>query len=374
MKRLLVCMLVLVLGGCRNPAQSQEQGSTALADSAGPVNQKVSQARRNAITRAVDKAAPAVVSINVIEARRGRGRGMRNPFFERFFGRGERRRKVQNVGSGFIISEDGYIVTNDHVAGDAEKVTVSLSSGETIDARLVGTDAASDIALLKANYDEPLPHVEFARDARPIPGEWVVALGNPFGLFKAAQPSVTVGVVSAVGRDLQPQKGRIYRNMIQTDASINRGNSGGPLVNAMGKVIGVNAAIYSQSGGSVGIGFAVPADKARRIIRELRETGNVDRSYYTGLYMHDVSRRIARALDLESAEGVFVRDLERDSPADKGGFQRYDVIVSANGEPVKKRSDLVAIIYQFRPGDKVDFEVIRDGERKQLTMKLGRRG
>jgi serine protease Do len=202
----------------------------------------------------------------------------------------------------------------------------------------------------------------------------VVALGNPFGLFKAAQPSVTVGVVSAVGRDLQPQKGRIYRNMIQTDASINRGNSGGPLVNAMGKVIGVNAAIYSQSGGSVGIGFAVPADKARRIIRELRETGNVDRSYYTGLYMHDVSRRIARALDLESAEGVFVRDLERDSPADKGGFQRYDVIVSANGEPVKKRSDLVAIIYQFRPGDKVDFEVIRDGERKQLTMKLGRRG
>src|SRR5690606_11861414 len=187
------------------------------------------------------------------------------------------------------------------------------------------------------------------------------------------EPTVTVGVVSAVSRNLSVNRdGRIYTDMIQTDAAINRGNSGGPLVNALGEVIGVNSAIYSESGGSIGIGFAVPAEKALRILDELRETGTVDRSYYTGLYGQNVDARIARALDLDRAEGIFVRNIDPNSPADEAGFQPYDVIVSFQGEPVGTTSDYLARLYDYRPGDQVQLGVVRDGEIRTLTLVLGR--
>ena len=365
-----IFLLIGPLLGCGERAQSREVASSSPPDtSAEDVNEQISVRRQTAITRAVQTASPAVVSINVIKTRR---RQSPNPFFEQFFGRRMPREQVQNVGSGFVISEDGYIVTNDHVAGNAQEITVSFSSGNTLDAQLVGTDPATDLALLKVEPPEPLDHLSFS-DRKPIAGEWVIALGNPFGLFKASQPSVTVGVVSAVGRDLEPQEGRIYRDMIQTDASINRGNSGGPLLNALGNVIGVNAAIFSQSGGSIGIGFAVPAAKARRIIDELRESGSIDRSYYTGLYMQNVDERIARALDMEEAEGVIVRDLDPGSPADQAGFRPYDVIISIDDEEVENRGDLIELIYEYRPGDRVQIEVLREGERHQLEMRIGRR-
>jgi serine protease Do len=282
-------------------------------------------------------------------------------------------RQVQNLGSGFIISPDGYIITNDHVAGSATKITVALPNGETLDGRLIGSDPVSDIALVKVDPEETLPYLEFAPDHVPIVGEWAIALGNPFGLFEAAEPTVTVGVVSATGRDLESNRdGRIYRDMIQTDAAINRGNSGGPLVNALGQVIGVNTAIFSQTGGSVGIGFAVPAEKALRIVTELRENGAVDRSYYTGLRGWEIDDRIAAALDLESASGVLVRDVDPGSPAEQAGFQPYDVITSVEGEPIRNHDDFVARLYDFRPGDTVRFGVVREGERREMTMRLGR--
>ncbi len=387
MGRVVVLLLVIVTSvGCNNHARSQEQAPTpppqrVQVPPAADVDAAIHRSRQTAITRAVEAAAPAVVSVNVIEVQRVAVRDplaefFSDPFFEQFFGQRRSRvmeRQVQNVGSGFVISPDGYVVTNDHVAGNATKITLSFPDGKTLEGRLVGTDQASDIALIKVDPDEPLPYLAFTEDAQPLVGEWVIALGNPFGLFEAAEPSVTVGVVSATGRDLSVSRdGRIYRDMIQTDAAINRGNSGGPLVNALGEVIGVNTAIYSQSGGSIGIGFAVPADKVRRIIDELRTLGRVDRSYYTGLSGVDVTERIARALRLDDTRGVLVRDVDPGSPADEAGFLPYDVIVSLQGTPVANLTDFVARLYDFRPGDRVRCQVLREGRRLALEVQIGR--
>lgn len=344
--------------------------------------QEITRSRENAITRAVEAVAPAVVSINVLEVRRVQVRDpfsnfFNDPFFEHFFDRRPRtmEREVQNLGSGFVISADGYIVTNEHVVGHATQIEVQFPDGRSMEAELVGSDHASDLALLKVTPAEPLAYLAFADATAPIPGEWVIALGNPFGLFEAADPTVTVGVVSAVGRNLQTRRdGRVYRDMIQTDAAINRGNSGGPLVNADGDVIGVNTAIIGPAGGSVGIGFAVPSDRATRILDELRTHGEVDRSYYTGVQLIDVDRRIAQGLGLAQARGAFVRDVDPQSPADAAGLQRYDVIVSLDDRPVANRQDFLVGLYDFRPGDDVTLALIRDGERITTTLEIGRQG
>lgn len=382
MRSLLVSCLVFVALGCQQPVQSQENfqekaPQSAVLDDPSNVSDSILRSRQNALTRAVEAASPAIVSVNVISVRQVRTRSpfSNDPFYDWFFGRQRSRvyqQQVQNVGSGFVISADGYVVTNDHVAGNATKITVSFPDGRTLDADLVGSDPATDLALLKVNPDEPLDYLAFSQTGTPIVGEWAIALGNPFGLFEAAEPSVTVGVVSAVDRDFEPQEGRIYRDMIQTDAAINRGNSGGPLINAIGEIIGVNTFIYtSGQGGSIGLGFAVPSDKVMRIIDELRETGRVDRSYYTGLAVTDVNARIARALDLTDERGVIVRDIDFDSPAEAAGFELYDVILSAEGETIDTRSDLVGLLYDFRPGDKVTFGILRDGREQTITMELG---
>lgn len=372
--------------GCNQNAQSQWPDRDAppairVDTTLEAANRDISHGRQTAITRAVEAVSPAVVSINVTEVQQVRYRdpfaGFSDPWFEYFFGRRTRERilerEVQNLGSGFVISPDGYIVTNDHVAGNATKITVAFPDGQQLEGRLVGSDPVSDIALIKVEPEDPLPYLKFSNDGTPIVGEWVIALGNPFGLFEAAEPTVTVGVVSATGRDLESTRGgRVYRDMIQTDAAINRGNSGGPLVNAMGEVIGVNTAIYSQTGGSVGIGFAVPADRVVRIVDELRTTGSVDRSIYTGLRVSGITPRIAQALELPSTNGVLVRDVDRGSPADQAGFAPYDVIVSVEGEAIGDHNDVMARLYDFRPGDQVRFGVIRDGRQREMVMRLGR--
>lgn len=376
-----IFFLAFALLGCRQDVRSQQQVEEpppqGVEVDTAQINDQIARSRQTAITRAVREVTPAVVSVSVIEVQRVRYRDpFSDPFFEYFFGQRRSRsleRQVEGVGSGFVISPDGYVVTNDHVAGNATRITVSFPDGTSMEAELVGSDPATDLALLKIDPDEALPYLRFSDSGPPLVGEWVMALGNPFGLFEAADPTVTVGVVSAVGRDLESgREGRIYRDMIQTDAAINRGNSGGPLVNALGEVIGVNTAIVSQSGGSVGLGFAVPAERAQRIIEELRENGEVDRSYYVGLYGLDVNERIAEALDLPRPQGMLVRDVDPRSPAEEAGFRPYDVIVAMEGRPVRNRNDLTARLYDFRPGDLVQFTVIRDGERIELEMRIGR--
>jgi serine protease Do len=330
MQRLVFALVLLFsVSGCRNSAQSQHEDrppQRVEAPDRDQVEDEIALGRRTAITRAVEAVAPAVVSINVTGVQRVEVRDPFDEFFAPFFGRTRPRvmeRPVQNMGSGFVVSPDGYIVTNEHVVSNASQITVAWPDGSTLEAERVGADPATDLALLKVSPERSLPYLSWTSESRPIVGEWVIALGNPFGLFQAADPTVTVGVVSAVGRDLHSQRdGRIYRDMIQTDAAINRGNSGGPLVNAYGEVIGVNTAIISETGGSIGLGFAVPSVKALRIIEELRDKGSIDRSYYTGLYGINVNQRIAAALSLSEARGILVRDVDPGSPGDRAGINR----------------------------------------------------
>ena len=371
-------LLVLLCMGCGNRARSQEQGvqpTATVQHAALAVSDSLMASRRNAITRAVQIAAPAIVSINVIELQRVVYRSpladfFNDPFFR--FPDQERIRQVQNLGSGFIISADGYIVTNDHVAGNASRISVSLNDGRTLDAQLVGSDAISDLALVKVDAPEPLPYLSFAETQSPIVGEWAIALGNPFGLFEATEPTVTVGVVSAVDRDLGRENNHFYYGMIQTDASINRGNSGGPLVNALGEVIGVNTAIYSEGGGSVGLGFAVPATKALRIIDELRMHGEVNRTYYSGLRFLDVRADAMANQDLARMRGVIVGQIDPGSPADQAGFMVDDIVIAVEGERVTDFNDYVARIYDFLPGDVLTYLVIRNGQHAELAMRIVR--
>lgn len=370
-KRLLLLISAVLLGtGCQQSVSSQQIPPPSRADN---LYDEIATSRQTAITRAVEAAAPAVVSISVVQRVRYQD-PFSDPFFDFFFG-GQRQRirerQVQGVGSGFAISPDGYIVTNDHVAGQGDVITVAFPDGQTLRAELIGTDPASDLALLKVTPEDPLEYLSLEDISDPIVGEWCIALGNPFGLFEASDPTVTVGVVSATGRDLAPQEGRLYRDMIQTDAAINRGNSGGPLINALGQVIGVNTAIISQTGGSVGIGFAVPVGRVARVVNELRENGFVDRSYYTGLTGRNVTPRIARALGLSTINGVFVEDVAPGSPAGRAGFQPYDVITAVQDEPITNQTDFAARLYDFRPGDRLRFTVQRDGRPVSLTMRLG---
>ena len=376
MKRLKIFTILvntLLLLGCQQNVQSQQQlfhrpeGTENIEDS-------IAVGRLNAITRAVEYASPAVVSINVIKTIQTVD-PFSDPFYSFFYGRQRsrvRERQIQNMGSGFVISPDGYIVTNDHVAGGATAITVAFPNGRTYQARLIGSDPTSDLSLVKVNTEDPLPYLSFSTSGTPIVGEWSIALGNPFGLFEASDPTVTVGVVSATGRDLQPQEGRAYRDMIQTDAAINRGNSGGPLLNALGEVIGVNTAIITQSGGSVGIGFAVPAEKAIRILNELRQNGSVDRSYFIGLRGQNMTARIARRMNVSQSVGVLVESVDPNSPAETAGFRPWDIIVSVASERVDSQPEFAARLYDFRPGDTVDVGVIRRGRSVTVRLELGR--
>lgn len=367
--------IIMLLFGCDQSVRSQQNSFVPERPTVAGLVDSLESSRTTAITRAVQHGSPAVVSINVTQVQQVRARDpFWDPWMEFLHGRQRTQllqRQVQSVGSGFIISPDGYVVTNDHVAAGATAITIALPDGTTMDAELIGTDAATDLALLKITADTLLPHLEFELETEPIVGEWAIALGNPFGLFEASDPSVTVGVVSATNRDLRPQDNRFYLDMIQTDAAINRGNSGGPLLNALGQVIGVNTAIYSESGGSIGIGFAVPAQRAYRVLTELRDNGFVDRSYFTGLTGRSMTAQIAQALQMDDARGVFVEDVQAGSPADKAGFLPYDVIQFLEGERVGTREDFVARLFEYRPGDTVQVSVYRGGGPQELTLTLG---
>ncbi len=272
-------------------------------------------------------------------------------------------RRSNALGSGFVISEDGYIVTNNHVIDGADEVSVEFFSGKTLDAEIVGTDPKTDIALLKVESPEPLPFVNFGNSDVARVGDWVMAMGNPLGQGF----SVSAGIVSARNRELSGT----YDDFIQTDAAINRGNSGGPLFNVDGEVIGVNTAILSPNGGSIGIGFSMASNVVSKVVEQLREFGETRRGWL-GVRIQDVTPDVAEAMGLEAAKGALVTDVP-EGPAMDGGMMAGDVVTSFDGVDVADTRDLVRRVADAPVGSAVRVVVLRDGESKTLLITLGRR-
>jgi serine protease Do len=273
--------------------------------------------------------------------------------------------KAISAGSGFIIDKSGLIVTNNHVVDNGKKITVKLPDGRSFDAKLIGTDPATDIALLKIKSDKPLPTVEFGDDRQLRVGDWVVAVGNPFGLSN----SVTAGIVSSIGRDIGAGN---YNDFIQIDAPINRGNSGGPTFDLRGQVVGMNSMIFSPSGGSVGIGFAIPASTIHDVVGQLQAHGHVSRGYL-GVQIQSVTPEIAASLGIKDAKGALVAEVTPNGPAAKAGFEQGDIITAINGQTVEDNRDLTRKVALVPAGQTATFSVNRQGQPKTLKADIGAR-
>ncbi|MDR9419239.1 S1C family serine protease [Gracilimonas sp.] len=354
------------------PDQAQDQPSTPSIS--------VDDTRRNAITNAVEKAGPAIVSITVTELQRGYTREF-DSFFFRYFDV-PIQREVKSVGSGFIISEDGLIVTNEHVASKNSKtIMVALSDGNNYEAELLGSDELADLSLLKIKTDDPdktFPYVTFANSDEIMVGEWTIAMGNPFGLFADGQPSVTVGVVSAKERDFRPdpQDPRVYIEMIQTDAAINRGNSGGPLVNSNGEVMGVNTFIFTggTSSGFVGLGFAIPSNRVQKIISQLKESGSVSLDFDPGMKFKPVTRQlIMQYPSIPRVLGLFVTEINKSGPAYEAGIMPGDVIVQIGEERVTSEMHAWALMREYNEGDDMELHLVRNNKQYKTSMELRKR-
>jgi len=335
----------------------------------------VDESRHTAITRAIESVEPAVASISVVQLRdvyNSFSRG-RDPFFDFFFPERSRKKEVRSSGSGVVISPDGYVMTNFHVIENATEVMVTLPGGEEYEAEIIGTDFITDLALLKLRGRD-FPYATLGDSDDLIIGEWAIALGNPFGLFDISkQPTATAGIISAMDMDFGFQSGKIYKDMIQTDAAINRGNSGGPLVNSLGEVIGINTFIYTASQfaeGSIGIGFAIPINLAKDIAEELKVSGKVDRSFSTGLSVERLTEEVAEYLDVPIRQGVIVVEVEKSSNAQKAGVEIGDIITDVNGQKIRSSREILKIIKEsdLRSGNKIKLKIYRDG--KTLTKYL----
>ena len=344
------------------------------------VAEEVASSRHNAITRAISKVGPAVASINVIQIKEYRSSPFFNdPLFQFLFPEEPYRQRVPSLGSGVVISSDGFIITNQHVIEEADQILVTLPGGKEYEAELIGNDRTTDIAVLKID-GKNLPHALMGKSSDILIGEWVIALGNPFGLFDVnKQPTATVGVISSTNLDFgREHSGRVYQGMIQTDAAINRGNSGGPLCNALGEVIGINTFIYTGSGyneGSIGIGFAIPIDRAREIAEELKKYGKIDRNVAVGFRFQRVDRQLARYLELPRVGGLIITEISRRGPADKAELLVGDVIYSINEKEVNSGGDIVKIIEEnlLRPGDWLEINYYREGKMKKTSLRLEKR-
>ena len=340
---------------------------------------EISKSRKNAITNTVESVSPAIVGITVTEVREYRDPFSNffgdDPFFRQFFGNRSLKQEVKGLGSGFIISPEGYILTNDHVAGNAKEIIVTMTNGEKYPAELVGTDMISDVALLKIKGKD-FPYVKLGNSDDVIIGEWVITFGNPFGLFENIdKPIVTVGVVSAKGMNLSVEDNRSYRGLIQTDAVINAGNSGGPLVNSAAEVIGINTLIYTAgvSQAYIGYGFAIPINRVKSIVDELQKKGKVERNFWTGMEVNIVDQRIAKYFGLKNAEGVIISDIKKNSPAEKAGLKVGDIILEINGERIQNEETIISIINDAKAGDVLDLKVYRDKKTFSVNLTLEKR-
>ncbi len=325
-------------------------------------------------SKLAEKSMPSVVNISATTVVETRSQPFPFQFppgspFEDFFrefeqNRGPQKRKSVALGSGFVIKENGTVITNNHVIQNAEGIFVKFTDGKEYEAKLIGTDPVSDIAVLKIQSDKKFPAVKLANSDEAKVGDWVLAIGNPFGLGG----TVTQGIISAINRDIN--MGR-YDNFIQTDASINQGNSGGPLFNMDGEVIGINTAIFSNSGGSVGIGFAIPSNFAKNVIDQLLKFGETKRGWL-GVRIQTVTKEIAESLGLKDDIGALVSDVNKGSPADKAGLEPGDIIIEFNGKKVKTMRDLPRLVGEAPVGKAATLKIWRDKKEITKTVVLGR--
>jgi len=372
--RLISVLLVFLIFLAPLPAFAEDAGINAL--------RQVSKA----FAKIAEEASPAVVGIKAEKTITYSQPTFRewpfgeqfDPFeddlFDRFFRwysprrREPRQRKYQQKaqGSGFVVSADGYILTNNHLVGDADKVLVKVEEDEEVEAKVIGTDPDTDVAVIKIDAKD-LIHLELADSDKLEVGEWVIAIGNPFLLSQ----TVTAGIVSAKGRSGFSLA--TFEDYIQTDAAINPGNSGGPLLNLDGKVVGINTFIISQSGGYMGIGFAIPINMAKFVYQRIVEKGEVERGYL-GIGYKELTPESAPAFNLdEDTKGMAIVEVKKDSAAEKAGLKRYDIIIELDGKPVEDRNEFLNRVSMLKPGTKVKIVVLRDGKRKTLTAKLEKR-
>ena len=335
----------------------------------------ISRSRRTAIVTAAQRVSPAVVSVSVVTTRIVRadpyGLPFHDEFFDRFFPPSVYRERVPGLGSGVIVDADGIVLTNSHVIRDAEELKVNLPDGRHFDAKLLGDSPVYDLAVLKIPSDH-LPVAPLGDSDQLLVGEWAIAIGNPFGfLLNDSQPTVTAGVISATRRDIKSEvtSNGVYKNMIQTDAAINPGNSGGPLVNGDGEVIGINTFIFTQGGGSLGIGFAIPINLARRILDEVVKYGRV-RAAWPGMQVQEVTAALAQRLGFPEPGGLVATRVESGGPADQAGVKVGDRVRSVNGVPIRTVEDAQRAIYGAGVGDKLKLGIERDGHARSVELTL----
>jgi serine protease Do len=336
---------------------------------------EVGHSRRTAIVTAAQRVSPAVVSVSVVTTRTVRtdpfGMPFRDEFFDRFFPPSVYQEKVPSLGSGVIVDASGIVVTNSHVVRNADDIKVNLPDGRHFDAKLLGDSPIYDLAVLKIVGDH-LPVAPLGDSDSLVVGEWAIAIGNPFGyLIEDSQPSVTAGVVSATRRDIKAEAtpSGMYKNMIQTDAAINPGNSGGALVNVDGQVIGVNTFIFTNSGGSIGLGFAIPINLAKRVLDEVHRYGRV-RVAWPGMTVQPVNELVARRLGWDQAGGLVISGIDRGGPADRAGMRPLDRIRKVNGHVTNDVEDAQSSIYGAQVGDRLTLEVEREGKLRTVTLTL----
>ncbi len=369
--------MTLAIGLAGSLALATTSPATAAPAKPIPFAAALSPGAPTSFADLIEEISPAVVSINVETREKApnvqlpEGLDQLPEQFRDFFRRQQpgrsgpqRPREGRALGSGFLISKTGHVVTNNHVVEHASKITVTMGDGREFDAELVGRDQQTDLAVIKIEDSKDFPYVSFAHDIKLRVGDWVVAVGNPFGLGGTA----TAGIVSATGREI----GRGAYDFVQIDASINRGNSGGPTFDLYGNVVGVNSQILSPTGGNIGIGFAIPARVADKVTRELIDKGSVTRGYL-GVNIQSIDRDLADSEGLKEREGALVAKVYADSPADKAGFKTGDIVLKLDGKAIEDSRDLTRKVGELFVGQKAKFQILRDGKRRYLTVSIGKR-